>query len=57
MRQMTQGELDVILKLINGEDTVNMITKKKIEDVVKSMPMDKAPGPDGLPAQFSKELG
>ena len=54
---MTQGELDVIPKLINGEDTVNMITKKKIEDVVKSMPMDKAPGPDGLPAQFSKELG
>ena len=55
VRQVTQGELDV--KLINGEDNVNMIApvmKKEIKDVVNSMPMDKALGPDGLSIKIFK---
>ena len=49
------GDLEMILGLVIEEDNVVLSaprTKREIEEVIKSMLLDKAPGPDGPLAEF-----
>lgn len=43
-----------LLKRITRRYATREFTDDEIEGVVRSLPLDKAPGPDGLPALFYK---
>jgi len=49
------GDLSCITEEISAEqnDTIcREVTEEEIVSVIKAMPLDKAPGPDGIPAEF-----
>ena len=52
---MWDGDLSFINKVLMDSDNADLcgdVSADEIEEVVKTMPWDKAPGPDGIPAEF-----
>ena len=46
-------DLPSIIKRIEGLDDLTMpFTRQEMDLVIKEMPADRAPGPDGFPARF-----
>jgi hypothetical protein len=46
--------LDRILKRVDDlEELTNPFSKKEMDEVIKDMPLDRAPGPDGFNGLFS----
>jgi hypothetical protein len=51
-----QFDLDNILSPVAGlEDLTRPFTKQEMDDVIKFMPIDRAPGPDGFNGLFLKQ--
>ena len=51
-------DLNALLQPIDGlEFLTEQFTKEEMDDTVKHMPIDKAPGPDGFNGLFSRNVG
>jgi hypothetical protein len=50
-----QFDLNVILQRVEGlDDLTRPFEKKELDDIIKAMPSDRAPGPDGFSGMFLK---
>jgi hypothetical protein len=53
-----QYNLEELVRNHEGLDQVSApFSKEEIDNVVRQMPVDKAPGPDGFNWMFSKNVG
>jgi hypothetical protein len=51
-----QFDLAHIIKRVEGLDELTVpFTKKEMDEVIKAMPADRAPGPDGYNGMFVKK--
>jgi hypothetical protein len=51
-----QFDLLTLIRRVQGLDELNLpFLEKEIDDVIKDMPVDRAPGPDGFNGMFLKK--
>jgi hypothetical protein len=51
-----QFDLDSLLSKVEGLDVLTVpFDKKEMDEVIKKMPMDRSPGPDGFNGLFVKK--